>query len=61
MRQDSDLGLLVANQHVSRLIESGRVNPETLAETEHAIQDSLRTFERLLDGNTAQVNGGVAA
>ncbi len=61
LRQDSDLGLLVANQHVSRLIESGRVNPETLAETEHAIQDSLRTFERLLDGNTAQVNGGVAA
>ena len=61
LKQDSDLGCLVAYQHVRSLIESRRVNPESLTETEHAIREDLRTFERLLDGDTAQVKGGVAA
>ena len=61
LKQDSDLGCLVAYQHVSGLIESKRVNPQGLTETEHAIREDLRTFERLLDGDTAQVKGGVAA
>ena len=61
LTQESDLGRLVAYQHVRSLIESGRVNPETLAETEEAIQEDLRTFERLLNGDTAQMKGGVAA
>ncbi len=61
LKQESDLGCLVAYQHVRSLIESGRVSPESLAETEHAIQEDLRTFERLLDGDTAQRKGGVAA
>jgi len=51
----------VAYQHVSGLIESKRVNPQGLTETEHAIREDLRTFERLLDGDTAQRKGGVAA
>jgi len=61
LRQESDLGCLVAYQHVSGLIESKRVNPQGLTETEHAIREDLRTFERLLDGDTAQRKGGVAA
>ena len=61
LKQDSDLGCLVAYQHVSGLIESKRVNPQGLTETEHAIREDLRTFERLLDGDTAQRKGGVAA
>jgi len=61
LKQESDLGCLVAYQHVRSLIESRRVNPESLAETEHAIREDLRTFERLLDGDTAQRKGGVAA
>jgi len=60
LRQDSDLGLLVAYQHVSGLIESGRVNPETLSTTEEAIQEDIRTFESLLAGDK-KVKGGVAA
>ncbi|HQH53506.1 MAG TPA: MoxR family ATPase [Candidatus Hydrogenedentes bacterium] len=61
LKQDSDLGCLVAYQHVRSLIESRRVNPQGLTETEHAIREDLRTFERLLDGDTAQRKGGVAA
>ena len=61
LRQDSDLGLLVAYQHVSGLIESGRVNPETLSATERAIQEDIRTFESLLEGDKTPAKGGVAA
>ena len=60
LRQDSDLGHLVAYQHVSGLIESGCVNPEILSATEDAIREDIRTFERLLDGEST-VKGGVAA
>jgi len=61
LRQKSDLGKLVAYQHVSQLIASERVNNESLAETARAIQDGIRKFEDLLgpDGNEAK--GGVAA
>ena len=61
LKQDSDLGCLVAYQHVRSLIESRRVTPETLLETEHAIREDLRTFERLLIGDSLPINGGVAA
>jgi len=60
LRQDSDLGKLVAYQHVSQLIDSERVNPERLAETARAIQEDIRRFEDLLDASNEQ-KGGKAA
>lgn len=60
LRQDSDLGKLVAYQHVSRLVDSGRVNPDRLAATARAIQEDIRTFEELLDSGNEQQGGRAA-
>jgi AAA domain (dynein-related subfamily) len=61
LRQDSDIGKLVAYQHVSQLIESERVNKERLAETARAIQEDIHKFEDLLDGGAGETKGGIAA
>ena len=60
LRQDSDLGKLVAYEHVSQLIDSERVNSERLAETARAIQEDIRKFEELLALRNEQ-KGGKAA
>jgi hypothetical protein len=60
LRQDSDLARLVAYQHVSQLIESGRVNRECLAETARTIKDDIHKFEELLDGSNKRIGGKAA-
>jgi len=59
--QESDLARLVAYQQVSQLVGSGNVNAQSLAETKHAIEEDIRKFEALLDGEAAEMKGGVAA
>jgi len=48
--QESDLARLVAYQQVAQLVDSGQVNPETLARTVQAIEEDIRHFEALLEG-----------
>ena len=60
LRQETDLSKLVAYQHVSRLVESGRVNPESLTSTAQTIQEDIRKFEALLDGAHTTKKGAAA-
>jgi len=61
LEQESDLAKLVAYHRVSGLVDSGNVSPARLVETGQAIEEDIRKFEALLDGNTVALEGGVAA
>ncbi len=52
---------MVAYERVSELVDSGKVTPQSLAETERAIEEDIRAFESLLDGHNLEKEGGVAA
>lgn len=58
--RDSDLEKLVAYARVEHLIDSERVNPQTLQETARLIREDCRKFEALLDGSVGK-EGGLAA
>ena len=58
--QESDLAKLVAYQRVSELVDSGKVDPQALADTKHAMEEDIHKFETLLDDETVE-RKGVAA
>jgi hypothetical protein len=65
--QKTDLAKLVAYHRVSELVDSGNVNPQTIAVTRRAIEEDIRVFQALLDKKPAgkddesQIAGGIAA
>jgi hypothetical protein len=67
LAQKTDLAKLVAYHRVSELVDSGKVNPQTIAVARRTIEDDIRTFQALLDGkpsdagNGARRAGGIAA
>ena len=61
LRRESDLEKLVAYQHVSDLIDAGSVTPESLERTRQTIEEDINIFEALLDCETLETKGGVAA
>ena len=58
LEQSCDLGKLVAYHRVSELVDSGRVTPQGIRETERLIRKDIETFEALLEGRR---EGGLAA
>ena len=54
MRQDTDLGKLVAYQRVSELVEKGDINSETITQTREAIRKDILAFENLLGGKAGE-------
>jgi hypothetical protein len=60
LAQSSDLGKLVAFQHVSLLVNSGAVTPETITQTQTAIEEDILKFEALLTGGNPK-KGEIAA
>ena len=61
LHRESDLEKLVAYQHVSELIDSDAVNPESLDRIRQTIQEDIRKFKVLLDGGAGETKGGMAA
>jgi len=65
--QKTDLAKLVAYHRVSELVDSGNVNPQTIAVARRAIEEDIRVFQALLDKKPAgkddesQTAGGIAA
>ena len=54
MRQDTDLGKLVAYHRVSELVEKGDITPETIRKTCEAIRKDIQAFETLLGGKAGE-------
>ena len=61
LEQDSDLGKLVAYQHVSCLVKSRALDFESIAATRRNIESDLRLFEELLNNHPQNEKGGIAA
>jgi hypothetical protein len=58
LRQDTELGALVAYGEVAKLASTGHITPERLSQTRRRIKEGIQAFEALLD-NTRK--GGIAA
>ena len=66
LEQDTDLGKLVAYHRVSELVNNGSITPRSIATCGNAIEEDIRIFEALLDGNAPDTTvacqkGGEAA
>lgn len=54
LRQESDLGKLIAYQRVSELVDSEKVNPLAIQSTARLIREDMERFEALLGASTTQ-------
>ena len=61
IERESDLAKLVAYQHVSRLVISGDITPDTVEATRRAIDRDIHLFEELLNNQLRNKKGVVAA
>lgn len=54
LRQESDLGKLIAYQRVSELVDSEKVNPLAIQATARLIREDMERFEGLLGASRTQ-------